>query len=94
MYSSEGRQATSQRGSASRLPLFEHLWIPSLRPVLGGSGHQPVSKLPAATLLADLHRLDGGQSLFCRCQGELLLAEIPLALCQQHDIALPGAFPL
>ena len=45
--------------------LLEHLQIPPLRlvvqmrlPVVGVPGHQPVSKLPAATLLADLHYLE------------------------------------
>ena len=35
-------------------------------PVLGAPGLQPVSKLPAATLVEDLHRMGGRQSLF-RC---------------------------
>ena len=73
--------------------LLEHLQISPLRL----RANQPVSKLPAATLLADLHRLEWRTELVLqmpRKRAQLLLAEIPLALRQQHDIAPPGESPL
>ena len=69
----------------------------SVAPVLGALGPQPVPKLPAATLLADLHRLGWRTELVLqmpREKAQPLLAEIPLALRQLHDIAPPGESPL
>ena len=83
--------------------LPEHLQIPplrlvvQLRPVLGAPGPQPVPKLPAATLLADLFQLGWRTELALqmpRERAQPMLAEIPLALRQQHDIAPPGESPL
>ena len=84
--------------------LLEHLQASSLRlvvqirlSVLGASDPQLVSKLPAATLLADLHRLGWRTELVLQMpskRAQLLLAEIPLALRQQHDITPPGQSPL
>ena len=84
--------------------LPEHLQIPPLRlvvqlrlPVLGAPGPQPVPKLPAATLLADLYQLGWRTELVLqmpRERAQPMLAEIPLALRQQHDIAPPGESPL
>ena len=53
--------------------------------------------LPAATQLADLHRLGWRTELVLqmpRERAQPLLVEIPLALRQPHDIAPPGESPL
>ena len=50
-------------------------------------------KLPAATLLADLFRTELVLQM-PRERAQPMLAEIPLALRQQHDIAPPGESPL
>ena len=66
-------------------------------PVLGAPGKRLLPKLPADTMLADLHRLGWRTELVLqmpRERAQPLVAEIPLALRQPHDITPPGVSPL
>ena len=84
--------------------ILDHLQIPQFRlvaqirlPVLGAPGKRPLPKLPADTMLADLHRLGWRTELALqmpRERAQPLVAEIPLALRQPHDITPPGVSPL
>ncbi len=84
--------------------ILEHLQISQFRllvqirlPVLGAPGKRPLPRLPADTMLADLHRLGWRTDLVFqmpRERAQPLGAEIPLALRQLRDIAPPGASPL
>ena len=84
--------------------ILDHLQIPQFRPVaqirlpvLGAPGKRPLPKLPADTMLADLHRLGWRAELVLqmpRERAQPLVAEIPLALRQLHDITPPGVSPL
>ena len=69
--------------------ILDHLQIPQLRlvaqirlPVLGAPGKRPLPRLPAATMLADLHRLGWRTELVLqmpRERAQPLGVEIPLA---------------
>ena len=65
--------------------------------MLGAPGSRPLPRLPADTMLADLHRLGWRADLVFqmpRERAQPLGAEIPLALRQLRDIAPPGVSPL
>ena len=75
-----------------KLRLAVQIWL-----LVGGLGNHPLPKLPAATLLADLHRLGWRTELVLqmpRERGQPLLVEMPLALRQPLDITPPGESPL
>ena len=84
--------------------ILDHLQIPQFRlvaqirlPVLGAPGKRPLPKLPADTMLADLHRLGWRTELVLqmpRERAQPLGVEIPLALRQLRDITPPGVSPL
>ena len=84
--------------------ILDHLQIAQFRlvvqirlPVLGAPGNRPLSRLPADTMLADLHRLGWRTDLVFqmpRERAQPLAAEIPLALRQLRDIRPPGVSPL
>ena len=81
--------------------ILDHLQIPQFRlvaqirlPVLGAPGRRPLSRLPAATMLADLHRLGWRTELgfqMPRERAQPLGVEIPLALRQLRDVTPPGS---
>ena len=65
--------------------------------MLGAPGSRPLPRLPADTMLADLHRLGWRTDLVFqlpRERAQPLGAEIPLALRQLRDITPPGVSPL
>ena len=84
--------------------ILDHLQIPQFRlvaqirpPVLDAPGKRPLSKLPAATMLADLYRLGWRTELvlqMSRERAQPLGVEIPLALRQLRDVTPPGVSPL
>ena len=83
--------------------ILDHLQILQFRlvaqirlPVLGAPGRRPLSRLPAATMLADLHRLGWRTELvfqMSRERAQPLGVEIPLAR-QLRDVTPPGVSPL
>ena len=77
--------------------ILDHLVAQIRLPVLGAPGSRPLPRLPAATMLADLHRLGWRTDLVFqmpRERAQPLGAEIPLALRQLRDITPPGVSPL